>query len=123
MPIQDELDRDYRRMVRLFEVYPDPTLFVDKQGIITKVNNATTIFFGYEREDLCGQPVTILMPERFREAHVGHLAKFFSDPQTRPMGVDLNITALKKDGTEEPVTIMLGPLPEEAVAVVRRKRG
>lgn len=121
--VQDQLDREYRRMSRLFDAYPDPTLFVDKAGNISKVNSAAEIFFGYDREDMLGHPVTMLMPERFREAHDGHMAKFFQDPRARPMGVDLPIVALKKNGMEEPVTIMLAPFPEEALAVVRSKRG
>lgn len=122
MTIQDELDREFRRMSKLFDIFPDAVLFVSKKGLITKVNNAAEIFFGYDRSEMLGQPLTILIPEALRAAHDSHLARYFDDPQTRDMGLDLNIVAQKKDGTTCPVTIKLAPLPEEAVAVVRRKR-
>jgi len=121
--VQDQLDRDYRRMCRLFDALPDPTLFVNEQGMITRINLAGEIFFGYDREQMLGEPVTMLMPERYRQAHDNHIIHYFGNKQVRPMGVDLNIVALKSNGTEEPVTIMLAPFPEEVLAVVRSKRG
>lgn len=110
-------------MVRLFDALPDPTLFVNDQFVITRINVAAEIFFGYDREQMLGQPVSMLMPERFREAHDRHMANFFQDKRARPMGIDLPIVALKRNGTEEPVTIMLAPFPEEVLAVIRSKRG
>jgi len=119
--VQDQLDKDYRRMCRLFDALPDPTLFVNEQGVITRINLAAEIFFGHDREMMLGQPLKMLMPKRFWDAHDKHFAHYLSNRQVRPMGLDLNIVAQKKNGTETPVTIMLAPFPEEVLAVIRSK--
>lgn len=97
----------------LIESAPDGILIVDKHGRIVLVNSQTEKLFGYSRDELLGRPVEILMPERFRKAHVGHRATYYSAPRTRPMGAGLELTGRRKDGSEFATEISLGALRTE----------
>jgi hypothetical protein len=63
--------------------------------------------FGYSRDELIGQPVELLIPTRLRERHVGHRAAYMAAPRVRSMGQGLDLSGLKKDGTEFPVEVSL----------------
>ena len=93
----------------LFEYSPDAVLVCDAKGQIMEANARVTALFGYEREQLLGKPVEILIPERFRDRHPGHRSSYTSEPRLRPMGVGLNLFGRRIDGSEFPVDILLGP--------------
>jgi PAS domain S-box-containing protein len=92
------------------ESAPDAMVIVDGAGAIVLVNAQTERLFGYHRDELLGQPVEGLVPERFRGHHTQHRDGFFRAPRARPMGAGLDLFALRKDGSEFPVEISLGPI-------------
>jgi formate hydrogenlyase transcriptional activator len=106
------------RFRSLFEFSPDAIIVTGEDGKITEVNSQVEKFFGYRRQELMGQPVETLVPERFRAIHPEHRKEYTAHAQTRPMGIGLELRGLRKDGTEFPVDIMLSPVETEAGRVV-----
>jgi PAS domain S-box-containing protein len=102
----------------LLESAPDPIVIVNHRGEIVLVNTQTEKVFGYWREELLGKPVEILIPERFHSKHIGHRLNYSSDPHTRPMGIGLDLSARRIDGSEFPVEISLSPMETEAGRLV-----
>jgi PAS domain S-box-containing protein len=104
------LEERFRRVV---ESAPNAMVMINAAGGIEMVNAQAQHVFGYSREELLGQPVEMLVPERFRRHHPRLRASFFGDPQSRPMGAGRDLYGLKKDGSEFPVEIGLNPLETE----------
>jgi diguanylate cyclase (GGDEF)-like protein/PAS domain S-box-containing protein len=113
--IRDITDR--RRSQQMFrdllEAAPDAMVIVDADGTIVLVNAQVERLFGYAREDLLGQPVDLLVPDRFRVGHPEHRTRYSKEPHTRPMGAGLDLRGRRKDGSEFPVEISLSPLKTE----------
>ncbi len=102
--------REERLFRGLLEAAPDAMVIVDQQGVIVLVNAQVESRFGYEREELIGQRVEILVPVRVSGMHVAFRSGYVAGPRARPMGLAGDLFARRKDGTEFPVEISLAPL-------------
>jgi two-component system, NarL family, sensor histidine kinase DevS len=107
----------------LLEFAPDAVIGVDTDGRIVLVNSRIRAVFGYERDELIGESVELLVPEASRQAHVTHRDRYFDSPRTRPMGAGLDLYARRKDGSEFPCEISLSTVAGEtgmmALAAIR----
>lgn len=105
------------------EVAPDAIVVINHAGAIHAVNSQTEGTFGYRADELIGQPVEMLLPHRFRGGPVAQRIAFTVEPVLRPMGTDLDLFGLRRDGSEFPVDIQLSTLPTKdgklPVAVIR----
>jgi len=117
---QEETVRDAERQKQsekrfrgLLEAAPDAMVIVDQEGMIVMVNAQTEKVFGYGRDDMVGKHVELLIPTRFRDVHPFHRNQYRKNRRVRPMGADLELYALRKDGDEFPVEISLSPMETE----------
>lgn len=94
----------------LLEFAPDAMIAVDDKGKIVLTNGHAEKLFGYTRMEMVGMSMEDLIPERFRKVHVRHREGYSESPHVRPMGADLDLYAIKKNGTEFPVEVSLGPM-------------
>jgi len=102
----------------LLEAAPDAMVIANEHGRIALVNAQTEKLFGYKREELLGQPVEMLIPDRYRGGHVHYRKDYTEAPRLRPMGAGRELYGLRKDGSEFPVEISLSPFhSEEGMAV------
>ncbi|MCZ6699161.1 MAG: PAS domain S-box protein, partial [Planctomycetota bacterium] len=119
----ESLKRREQHFRGLLESSPDGMLIVNADGKIAMANTCVDKLFGYAREELIGQPVELLVPERYPEAHVGERTGYFKAPFVRGLGSSLDLVGRRKDGTEFPVEISLGPLETDdglvAVGTIR----
>ncbi|HJP89098.1 MAG TPA: PAS domain S-box protein [Candidatus Limnocylindrales bacterium] len=99
-----------RRFRTVLEASPNPIVAVGDDGQISYANPQASRAFGYTVGELIGAPLWTLLPERVRERHVGHRGRYVEHPIARPMGIGMDLTGLRKDGTEFPVEISLSPV-------------
>lgn len=100
-------ERAGQLLYRIVEGAPYGIVVVDGRGCIALVNPQLCGLFGYEAGELLGQPIEYLLPQRYREAHIGQRAQFDAVPRMRRMGEGRDLTALHRDGREFPVEIGL----------------
>jgi PAS domain S-box-containing protein len=88
---------------------PNGIVMINDQGRIVMVNAQMERLFGYSHAEMIGQTIELLIPERYRSAHPGKRAAYFSSPEVRAMGHGRDLFARRKDGTEFPVEVGLNP--------------
>jgi PAS domain S-box-containing protein len=115
---EEEVRESKAMFESLFESAPDALLASDEQGRIVQVNAQAESLFGYERKELVGQPIEILVPERFRRTHSVGRSCYYANPHRRVMGTGLDLRGRRKDGGEVPVDIMLSPIEDGVGSVV-----
>ncbi|MBZ5629844.1 MAG: PAS domain S-box protein [Acidobacteriia bacterium] len=119
-PLSPMVEADFGAFV---DAIPDAVAIVDERGRIVLVNKQTEKLFGYAATELTGQPIEILIPERFRQNHPHHRKSFEQNPRARPMGTGLDLFGLRKNHSEFPVEISLSPLKTRtnvmAIAAIR----
>ncbi|HET8710145.1 MAG TPA: histidine kinase dimerization/phosphoacceptor domain -containing protein, partial [Spongiibacteraceae bacterium] len=98
------------RFRRVVEFAPSAMVMTDREGIIEMVNVLAEQIFHYNREELLGQSIEMLVPERFRDLHPDLRATFHAAPGSRPMGEGRDLYGIRKDGLEVPVEIALNPV-------------
>jgi two-component system, LuxR family, sensor kinase FixL len=116
-PTQQETPAE-RRFRLVVEAAPNAMIMVDATGGIAMLNGQAERMFGYSRSELLGQPVEVLVPQRFRAAHPNRRVAFFSEPTPRPMGAGRDLFGLRKDGSEFSVEIGLNPIETDEGAMV-----
>jgi PAS domain S-box-containing protein len=111
------ISKDISEEIRL-DSTPDAMVIVDQDGRIAAVNRQTEQLFGYQRDELLGQPVELLVPQRFHAAHRRHRSGYLAEPEVRPMGAGMELSGRRKDNSEFPVEISLSPMETQQGTLV-----
>src|SRR5664280_762727 len=106
------------RSENVLEVVPDALVGMDQAGVIRFVNHQTESLFGYDRDDMVGQPIQMLVPEYLWEVYTEHREDYFQDPMTRSMGLDLELIGRQRDGTLFRVEVTLSAIETGDVLLV-----
>jgi PAS domain S-box-containing protein len=107
----------------LFHAYPDALLLVDADGLIVRANPTAARLLGYDEDEMAGLSVDALVPQAIRPRHAEFRRGYAQAPRSRPMGLQMELVALRKDGSEVMVEIALSPLQDQGqpfvVAAIR----
>ncbi len=118
LKIEEVLRKSEERFRQVVESAPSAMVMIGPAGQIVMVNAQSEKLFGYARDEMLGQPIEILVPERFRAKHPGLRTAFFSRPLARPMGEGRDLYGLKKDASEFPIEIGLNPIETDEGTMV-----
>jgi PAS domain S-box-containing protein len=102
----------------VLDVVPDALVGVDQAGVVRFVNHPTESLFGYDRDDLVGQPIQTLVPHYLWEIYSDHRESYFADPRSRSMGLELELIGRQRDGTRFPVHIAVSVIDTGDVLLV-----
>lgn len=116
--VEEALQKSEARFRQVVEAAPNAMVMIDRDGRIVMVNAQTERVFGYAREEMLGQPVEMLVPERLRAAHPTLRGSYFAAPLTRPMGAGRDLYGRRKDGSEVAIEIGLNPIETDEGTMV-----
>jgi two-component system, cell cycle sensor histidine kinase and response regulator CckA len=116
--VQQALERSQERYRLLLETAPMGIVITDEQGKVVQANAEMLRMFGYAPRELIGHLIEMLLPERFRISHQLKRSDYMKEPHARQLGLGMELFARRKDGTEFPVEISLGPLTTEEGTLV-----
>jgi PAS domain S-box-containing protein len=102
----------------LFAAYPDSLLVADASGTIVLANPSAARLLGYANDELIGMNVDALVPDSIRPRHAAYRGSYSHDPQPRPMGMQMDLVAKRRDGSEVMVEIALSPLQAHGLPLV-----
>ncbi len=105
--VDDQSEAYFRTIL---ESAPDAMIIVDQKGKMTVVNGQAETMFGYQRGQMLGKSIEMLLPERLRSVHKSHRKGFAGEPELRSMGDGQELIGLRSDGSEFPVEISLSPV-------------
>ena len=103
---------------RALDAAPDAMVIIDEAGKVCFANRQVSALFGYAREDIVGESVEALMPERFRSQHAAHRRDYLGNVRVRPMGGGLELFGRRRDGAEFPIEISLSPIADNGGLLV-----
>ncbi|MCC7448960.1 MAG: PAS domain S-box protein [Anaerolineae bacterium] len=110
---QADLRRNEEQFRRMLEAASEGILLVDQAGQVTLVNRQFEQIFGYDRHEILGQPIEVLLPEANRAIHINERNQYMQNPQARPMGHGRELRGRRKDGAIFPVEVSLAPVEIE----------
>jgi PAS domain S-box-containing protein len=111
------LEEQRERMRAIIETSRDAIVAADQEGRVRYWNPAAQVMFGYTAEEMSGQPLTRIMPERFRDAHTAGMSRFISTGQSRVIGQTVELAGLRKDGTEFSLELSLASWTRDGEAM------
>lgn len=114
-----DLKRSEAKFKKFLELAPDPTLIIDEKGNIDLVNRQTETLFGYKRDELIGSSIKSLLPTRYHHYFNEKLKEYIKAPNRKTYGDKTEICAVKKDGTEFPFEVSIGPLQTEGKILIK----
>src|SRR5664280_862399 len=103
---------------KLLEAVPDALVGMDQKGVIRFVNGQTESLFGYDRDQLVGQPIETLVPESLWQIYTQHRQDYFADPRTRSSGLDVELSGRHRDGSEFPINVSMSSIDTGDVLLV-----
>ena len=106
--VEGDLSASEERFRTVVGTTPDVVVLADRNGTIFMWNQAAARLFGYTEGEVIGQPLTLLMPQRYREAHQAEIMRLGTTGETRIMGRTVELHGLRKDGTEFPLELSIG---------------
>jgi two-component system, sensor histidine kinase len=102
----------------VLDAAPDAMIIIDAAGIIQRTNRQVSVLFGYAHDEIIGQSIEQLIPQRFRASHIGQRDRYVGNLRVRPMGAGLELFGRRRDGTEFPVEISLSPIEDRGQILV-----
>jgi PAS domain S-box-containing protein len=115
---EEALKKSEESVRLVVESAPNAIVMADSTGRVTLVNSQTEKYFGYTRSELIGQPIEMLIPERYRQRHPQYRRSFATERRARAMGIGRDLSGRRKDGSEFPVEIGLSPIETEQGTLV-----